>query len=99
MNFLLLNPLTAVKRVLSKKLELYLEANKFFHLQVTNLLHKQKWNVQISRTASNQTFTLHKNLDTKLFRMPLAVHSSIPFSLFLCRLEMCHPFSQILPYL
>jgi hypothetical protein len=29
MNFLLLNPVTAVKRVLSKKLELYLEANKF----------------------------------------------------------------------
>ncbi len=49
--------------------------------------------------ASNQTFTLHKNLDTKLFRMPHALHSSIPFSLFLCRLEMCHPFSQILPYL
>jgi len=29
MNFLLLNPVTAVKRVRSKKLELYLEANKF----------------------------------------------------------------------
>jgi hypothetical protein len=29
MNFLLLNPVTAVKRILSTKLELYLEANKF----------------------------------------------------------------------
>ncbi len=29
MNFLLLNPVTAVKRVLLKKLELYLGANKF----------------------------------------------------------------------
>ncbi len=29
MNFLLFNHVTAVKRVLSKKLELYLEANKF----------------------------------------------------------------------
>jgi hypothetical protein len=29
MDFLLWNPVTAVKRVLSKKLGLYLEANKF----------------------------------------------------------------------
>jgi hypothetical protein len=29
MNFLLFNHVTAVKRVLSKKLELYLEANNF----------------------------------------------------------------------
>jgi hypothetical protein len=29
MSFLLLNPVTAVKKALSKKLELYLDANKF----------------------------------------------------------------------
>jgi hypothetical protein len=83
MNFLLFNPVTAVKRVLSKKLELYLEANKFPPSGDEPPAQTKNGMFKFLELHQTKLSHFHKNLD----------------SLFLCRLEMRHPFSQIFPYL